>query len=165
MARSGGSGPEAPEQRVGIEAVEQLHDVVEGAVGGDPEIEQLHRVGRAEAGDHLRFALEPADRFLRHSGTPSPGDGGPDELDGGGPRQHAMPGPPDLSHSSLAELLLQAVAPQLARALDLGAQLVDHARTDIRHAHHEQVGEHEPEEELRRIDPERGGAGRDHRAR
>ena len=37
--------PEAPEQRVGIEAVEQLHDVVEGAVGGHPEVEELHRMG------------------------------------------------------------------------------------------------------------------------
>jgi hypothetical protein len=37
--------PEVPEQRVGIEPVEQLHHIVEGAVGGDAEIEQLHRVG------------------------------------------------------------------------------------------------------------------------
>ena len=41
----GRSRPEAPKQRVGIEAVEQLHDVVEGAVGGDPEIEELHGMG------------------------------------------------------------------------------------------------------------------------
>ena len=65
-----------------------------------------------------------------------------------------MPGSPDLAHPPLAELLLQAVAPQLARALDLGAQMVDHAGTDIGHAHHEEIGEHETEEELRRIYPE-----------
>ena len=70
MARSGGMRPEAPEQRVGVEAVEQLHDVVERAVGGDAEIEELHRVGRAEAGDHLRLALEPPDRLLRDAAPP-----------------------------------------------------------------------------------------------
>ena len=73
-----------------------------------------------------------------------------------------MPGAPDLAHPALAQLLLQAVAPQLAGALDLGAQLVDHAGADIGHAHDEEVGEHQPEEELGRIDPDRGGAGRDH---
>src|SRR5205807_7536395 len=65
------------------------------------------------------LALESADGFFRHCATSIPGEGGPDELDGGRPGQHAMPGPPDLSHPAFAELLFQAVAPQLARALDL----------------------------------------------
>ena len=33
--------------------------------------------------------------------------GGPDQLDGGGPRQQAMAGAPDLTHPALAQLLLQ----------------------------------------------------------
>ena len=63
---------EAAEQRVGIEPVEQLHDVVEGPVVGIAEIEELHGVGRAEPGDHLGLALEPAHRLVRHSGAPFP---------------------------------------------------------------------------------------------
>src|SRR5580765_2412290 len=88
--------PEAPEQRVGIEAVEQLHDVVEGAVGGHPEIEELHGMGRAEARDDLGLTLETADYFSRYPGTRIRAEGGPDELDGGRPGQHAMPGSPNL---------------------------------------------------------------------
>ena len=71
-----------------------------------------------------------------------------------------MPGSPDLSHPALAELLLQAVAPQLARALDLGSQVVDHTGTHIGHYHHEEVWKHETEEELGRRHPNGGGAGR-----
>jgi hypothetical protein len=111
-------------------------------------------VGRAETGDHLGFALEPAHRFFRRSDARIPREGGPDELDGGRPRQHAMAGSPDLPHPPFSELLLEAVAPQLARALDLGAQVVDHAGAHIGHAHHEEVGEHEAEEELCRVQPE-----------
>ena len=70
--------------------------------------------------------------------------------------RQTSPIPPSPSFSS------RLVAPQLARALDLGAQVVDHAGADIGHADHEEIGEHEPEEELRRVHPERGGAGGDH---
>ena len=68
MARSAGTGTEAPHERVGVESVEQLHHVVERAVVGDAEIEELHGVRRAEAGDDLRLALEPSSRVLRHAG-------------------------------------------------------------------------------------------------
>ena len=120
----GRCGPEAAEKLVGVEAVEQLHDVVEGAVGGDAEVEQLHRVGRAEPGDHLRLALEAAKRLARDAAPALVArERRPDELDGRGPGQHPMPGAPDLPHPTLPELLLQLIAPQLARALDLGAQL------------------------------------------
>ena len=76
--------------------------------------------------------------------------------------QHPMPGPPHLSHAPRAELFLQAIAPQLARPLDLGAQMVDHAGSDVRHADDEQVREYEAEEELGRIQARGGRAGRDH---
>src|SRR2546422_7663801 len=87
----------------------------------------------------------------RHSGTRIPGEGGPNQLDGGRPCEHPMPGSPDLAHPPLAELLLQAVAPELSGALDLGTQIIDHAGSDIGHAHHEEIGKHEPEEELSRV--------------
>src|SRR3981081_72749 len=108
-------------------------------------------MGGAAAAVSLRCALESADCVCRHSASRIPGEGGPDELDGGRPCQHAMPGSPDLPHPSLSELLLKAVAPQLALPLDLGTQLVDHAGTDIGHRHHEEIGEHQPEEELCRV--------------
>ena len=59
-----------------------------------------------------------------------------------------MPGPPDLPHAALSELLFQQVAPQLARTLDFGAQVVDHPCPHIGHGYYEEVREHEPEEEL-----------------
>src|SRR5687768_6614953 len=85
-----------------------------------------------------------------------------DELDGGGPCQHAMPGSPDLTHPTLSEFLLETVAAQLTRALDLGAQVVDDAGTDVRHAHYHEVGEHEPEAELNGGQPQRGDPRCDH---
>ena len=111
---------------------------------------------RAETGDHLRLALESADA------PDTPACVAPaDQLDGGGPRQHAMPRAPDFAHPALSELLLQPIAPQLACALDLGAQLIHDAGTDVGHAHDEEIREHEPEEELADR-AERSGAGRHH---
>ena len=68
--------------------------------------------------------------------------------------RQTSPIPPSPSFSS------RLIAPQLARALDLGAQAVDHAGADIGHAHHEQIGKHQPEEELQRVQPERGARRR-----
>ncbi len=92
---------------------------------------------------------------------PSPATDGPDQLDGRGPGQHPMAGAPDFSHSPFTQLLLQAIAPQLPRPPDLGAQPVDHPGADVGHGHHEQIGKHQPKEELRRVHPERSAAGRD----
>ncbi len=58
---------ESPDERIRIEAVEQLHDVVEGPVVRDPEVEELHGVRRAEAGNGLGFLLEPALHVTRHA--------------------------------------------------------------------------------------------------
>ena len=160
MARSAGTRPGAPHQRVGVEPVEQLHHVVERAVVGDAEVEEVHGVRRAEARDHLRLALEPALRVLGDAGAPSPVERGPNQLDGGGARQQPVLGAPHFAHAALPEPLHQPVAAQLARAADLGAERVDDAGADVGHDHDEQVGEHEPEEELQRIRAERRGARR-----
>ena len=53
-----------------------------------------------------------------------------------------MPGLPHLAHSSLAELLLQTVAPQLPGSLYLSAQLVDHSRPDVGHGDDEEIREY-----------------------
>ena len=65
----GRDGPEATKQRVGVEAIEQFHHVIERAVGGDPEVEEVDGMGRAETGDDLGLAFESSDRILR---TPAP---------------------------------------------------------------------------------------------
>ena len=59
-----------------------------------------------------------------------------------------MPGAPDLAHAALTQSFFEPVAPQLARPLDLGAEIVDHPGTHIGHRHNEQVGEYEAKEEL-----------------
>ena len=64
-ARSLGQRAVPPHQRVGVEAVQQLHHEVERAVVGDAEVEQLHRVRRAEPRDGLRLLLEAALLLLR----------------------------------------------------------------------------------------------------
>ncbi len=110
-------------------------------------------MGRAEPGDHLGLALEASGRLVGHTRR-----GGADQLDGGGAGQHAVPGAPHFAHPSLAQLLLELVAPQLARAAHLGAEVVDHPGAHPGHAGHEQVGEDQPEEEERRGDPQRGRA-------
>ena len=110
--------PEAPDQRVGIEAVEQLHDVVERAVVGDRRSRTAPPCG-ASGGGRSTWASR-SNRRATSADTPAcpapPVERAPDELDRRGPRQHPVPGPPDLAHPALAEPLLQPVAPQLARA-------------------------------------------------
>ena len=65
-----------------------------------------------------------------------------------------MAGPPDLSHPSLSQLLLQPVAPQFTGALHLRPQMINHAGSHIRHAHHQEIGEHQSKEELGRVEPD-----------
>ena len=117
-----------PHQRVGVEAVQELHHVVERAVGGHAEVEQLYRVRRAEPRDGLRLLLEAALLLLRRGAA---ADRPADELDGRGARQHPMPGAPDLAHPALAQPLLQPIAPHLARRRHLSAETVDDARPDV----------------------------------
>src|SRR4051812_27264688 len=46
------------DQCAGVEAIEQLHHVIEPAVLGDAEVEQCHRVRRSQLCDRLRLSLE-----------------------------------------------------------------------------------------------------------
>ena len=66
---------------------------------------------------------------------------GPNELDRGGSRQHPVPRPPHLAHAALPQLLLQPVAPQLARRGHLPAEPVDDPRTHVREPDREQGAE------------------------
>ena len=108
---------EALDQRIGVESVEQLHHIVERAVLGDAEVEQRRRCGVIAA------ARSPAPR-ARTAGPrrPKPPAGRPHRagrisLIAAGAGEHPVPRPPDLAHPSFAELLLEPVASQLARAV------------------------------------------------
>ena len=65
---------------------------------------------------------------------------------------------PHFAHASLSQAFDESIAPELASGCDFGAQGVHDPRADIRHHHDQQVGEHEPEEELQRIRVERRDA-------
>jgi len=54
----GGNGPETIHEIFQVEAVEQLHHVVERPVVGHAEVVELDRVRRTHPGGRLRFAPE-----------------------------------------------------------------------------------------------------------
>ncbi len=55
---------------------------------------------------------------------------------------------PHFAHAALAEPFDEAIAAEVARAADFLAQLVDDPRTHVSEQDDEQVGKHDPEEEL-----------------
>ncbi len=123
--RAGGDGAVGADELLEVEAVEELHDVVEGAVAGDAEVEELDGVLGLEGGDGAGLALEALDGDLALVGGAAGGDVGADELDGGRALEHAMAGAPDLAHAALAEPGLELVGAELAGAGDLAAELVE----------------------------------------
>ena len=60
----GGLRSEPGDDLLQVETLEQLHDVVEAAAVVHAEIVELHGVRRAQAGRHLRFALEAPHQLL-----------------------------------------------------------------------------------------------------
>ena len=111
--------PVLSDQGVEIQAIEQLHHVVQPAVLGGAEVVELHRVRGLERGGRAGFALEAPEEQLgiaRHLRT--------DELDRRRPDQQAVARPPDLAHPAATDLLLQDVLAQLIGFGDLLAQSV-----------------------------------------
>ena len=90
--------------------------------------------------------------------APRPSRRRPNQLDRRRPRQQAVLGAPHFAHAALSEPLDQPVAAELPCARHLGAEAVDHARADVRHDDHQQVGKDEPEEELERVTASNVGA-------
>ena len=105
---------EVADQRLEVASDQQLHHVVERPIVGEAEVEQIDRVGRIEDSSRLRLSLESAQhgtgillaRQAQHFRT--------HELDRRRPHKQPMLGAPYLAHSSVAELLHQLVAAQLA---------------------------------------------------
>ena len=130
---NGAIGPERPvtlDERVHVQAVEQLHDVVERPVGRNAEIVQLDRVRRTQQRRRVRFPLEPLPKRLtiaRHHVRA-------DQLDGRRTREHPVLRPPNLPHASATEALDQTIAPQLPGRLHLASERCQHVGRDQRQA-------------------------------
>ena len=96
----GGLWSEPGDDLMQVETLEQLHDVVEAAAVVHPEIVELHGVRRAQAGGHLRFALEaPHELFLA---PPRPRVVA-NEFDGRRASQKPVLAQPHLAHSPRAQ--------------------------------------------------------------
>ena len=83
-----------------VEAMEQLHHVVEATGVVDTEVVELHGMRRSQGRCHLRLALEPSDELLvlgtgSHIGT--------DQLQGRRASQQLVPGQPHLTHAPGAQ--------------------------------------------------------------
>ena len=124
------AAPKLRDERLQVEAFEQLHDVVEGPVLRRAEVVDVHGVRRPQRRRRLRLALEPADELpaVAAEGV------GADELDRGGPRQQPVARPPDFAHAAAAEELFQVIAPHLVPLLGLDVHPVDEPREDDRDA-------------------------------
>jgi hypothetical protein len=117
---------ESRDEGLEIEAFEQLHDVVEGAVLGRAEVVDVHGVRRPQRGRCLRLALETP-----HELVPVAPEGlGSDQLDGRRAGEQAVARPPDLAHAAAAEQLFQLVAPHLVAFLGLDVHLENEPRHD-----------------------------------
>ena len=114
-----GQRPVLPDQGIEIQAVEQLHHVVQPAVLGGAEVVELHRVRGLERGGSAGFPLEAPEEQLGIAGHLRS-----DELDRRRPDQQAVARPPDLAHPAAADPLLEDVLTQLIGFGDLLAKSV-----------------------------------------
>ena len=110
--------PEAPHEGFEVEALQQLHHVVEGPLRSHAEVVERHRVGGVEGSGGLRLALEAADEGRGLDRRLDPEQLGPDQLDRHRPGEHAVPRPPDLAHAAVVQLLHELVAPQFLEPPD-----------------------------------------------
>jgi hypothetical protein len=107
---------------------QELHGVVEDAIGRAPVVEDGHGVRMREHGGTLDLALEAAQRSLA-------GPVGQQQLDRRRPAEHRVRGAVDHAHPAFPELLLQRVLSEAPNVVDRLAQAVDHLRKCGRHGH------------------------------
>jgi hypothetical protein len=92
----------------------QFHGVIQRPVGRGAEVEQLHRVRRAQRRGDLGFAREALDhgraRLFRHAQA-----FGEDQLHGGWPREHEVAGLPHFAHAALVDQAHQLIATHALR--------------------------------------------------
>ena len=116
--------PEARDDALEIEPVEQLHHVIEAAAVVDAEVVELHGVRRPQAGGHLRLALEAADELLArrarlHVVT--------NQLHRRGPREEPVLAEPDLAHPARSQRRHETIAADRE-------PLVEQLLVDLEHA-------------------------------
>jgi hypothetical protein len=114
------SGPPTSTTSLQVRALEQLHRVVEDALGGPAEVVDRDGVGVAEAGGQADLAFEPLEVLFAAAARGQ-------QLDGGRSAHERVAGPVHDAHAALAELGQQAVLTELAGLADLLAQLADEA--------------------------------------
>src|SRR4030095_11717256 len=107
----GGHRAEAFDQRVGVEALEQLHYVVERTFVSRPEVEQRRRVRRPELRCDLGFALEASTHVVRNGGAALSWCA--NQLDGGRTREQTVARFPHLTHAARAKTLLETITSEL----------------------------------------------------
>src|SRR5207249_147334 len=110
-------GAEALDQDFDIDTVEQFHGVIEKAVLGDSEIEQVYGVGGSQRRRGSRLLLEPPSDDGCLTAALGHQHFGPHQLDGGLAGQHAMPAAPYFPHPALSKQRLELVAAQVCCAL------------------------------------------------
>ena len=133
--RSGGRGPCCRYERFDVEAVKQLHRIVEGAALRHPEVEQLHGVRRPEVRSRPSFSLEPSHFVFQRTPRLVTGPVVANEFDRRGTRQQPMSSAPHLAHTALAEFFLETVTAELTRGGGFAPEAVDspHANVCQRH--------------------------------
>jgi hypothetical protein len=103
------------------DALEELHGVIEDAVGGAAEVVDGDRVGVRERRGELNLALEAPDLALV---TAAAGE----QLDGSGAAQEGVARAVHGAHATFADFLFQRVLAQLGGGADALLQAVDDAR-------------------------------------
>ena len=106
-----------------VQAVEILHDVIEGAVGRSPVVEDRDRVRVYEAARQLHFALEAHQVGLTRAILEQ-------QLDRRRPTKHGVRGAIDDTHRAFTDLAFEHVLPEPARLADLRPETVDDPRGD-----------------------------------
>ena len=120
-------GSELAHERLQVAPGQQLHHVVERPIVGQPEVEDLDGVRRAERGRGPGLALEAA-HDQRGFRLADPEHFALHQLDRGVAREQLVLGAPDLAHAALAEELDELVAAQPLRLVEAAAQLVQDRR-------------------------------------
>ena len=61
-----------------------------------------------------------------------------------------------LLHAALSETFFKVIAPEPLRTSDFAAESIQHTSAEVRHAHDDEIGEHEANKELRWFDAQGG---------
>src|SRR5262249_6846296 len=118
-------GSELSDERFEIATLQQLHHIVETAVVGDAEVEDIDSVRRTERRRRLCLALEAAKNHFRIRLTAGAQDLGTNQLDGRVAREQPMFSSPHLSHPAAAEQFHELIAAEILRLPEPPAETLE----------------------------------------